>query len=222
MSRSTLLFCLILTTGEFLMKNILFISSSPRGEESFSTKLANELVQKIESKSGILNITRLDFANNPPSHLSGQQLGAMFTPAEHLSEDQRKDLEESNNYVEQLKTNDTIIISFPVWNFLVPSSIKAWIDQIVRMGVTFQYKGHLPEGLITNKKVYLVLARGGMYSNSYDNNIESHFDFSIHYMKTVLSYIGMKDVNVIKADGLAIPDVKDKAMEKAINSIVIS
>ncbi|OUR95679.1 hypothetical protein A9Q84_14350 [Halobacteriovorax marinus] len=201
------------------MKNILYIKSSPRGDESFSTKLADELFKKLLSKHGKLNITKLDFAENPPSHLSGQHLGAMFTPIEHQSLEQKLCMEESNSYVEQLKNNDIIIISYPVWNFLVPSCLKAWIDQIVRAGVTFQYNGHTPEGLITDKLVYLVLARGGMYPDYFDNKVESLYDFSIDYMKTVLNYIGMKDVTVIKAEGLAIPDIKDQAMEKAIESI---
>jgi len=203
------------------MKNVLYIKSSPRGDESFSTKLAEELIKKIEDKYGELYITKLDFAQRPPSHLSGQHLGAIFTPVEHQSDEQKDCLKESDTYVEQLKANDTIIISYPVWNFLVPSCLKAWIDQIVRTGVTFHYNGHVPEGLITGKKVYLVLARGGMYPDVFDNNIDSLYDFSIQYMQTVLSYIGMKDVVVIKADGLAMPDVKDKAMEKAIESIQI-
>jgi FMN-dependent NADH-azoreductase len=88
------------------------------------------------------------------------------------------------------------------------------------MGVTFKYNdNHVPEGLITGKKIYLVLARGGLYPETFDNDVTSLYDFSIQYMQTVLTYIGMRDITVIKADGLAIPGVKDQAMDKAIQSI---
>ena len=203
------------------MKKILLIKSSPRGEQSFSNQLSNELISKLETFHKKVQTTNLDFATSPPPHLSGMQLGTMFTPEEHQTDEQRSSMVQSNQYVSQIIDNDIIVITYPVWNFLVPSSIKAWIDQIVRVGVTFKYNGHLPEGLVTGKKVYLVLARGGMYSDEYDNSPSSLFDFSIHYMKTVLGYLGMKDVTIIKADGLAIPDVKDRAMEGALASINI-
>lgn len=202
------------------MKNILYITTSPRGPESASIQLAQELLRQLKMRHEDLTITTVDLSRHPPPFLSSHQVGALFAPLERQSESERTSFARSDEYVAQLRASDTVIINYPVWNFFVPASLKAWVDQVVRPGVTFRYGNDgRTEGLVLGKKVYLVLARGGLYPRNFDGDPASFWDFSTHYMKTVLTYLGMTDISVVKAEGLAIPGVKEHALLKAMESV---
>jgi FMN-dependent NADH-azoreductase len=102
-----------------------------------------------------------------------------------------------------------------MYNFSIHSSLKAWVDPIVRAGVTFRYSENGPEGLIKNKKAYIVIASGGVYS---EGMLKGH-DFIEPYLKAILNFIGITDITVVRVEGLAVPSLKDTALEKAIESI---
>ncbi len=204
------------------MKNVLHIQASPNKDESSSIKLAESLINKIKKHHNEINLYTINLFNSPPSHLTSLQLSSFFTPLEKQSEEQKKSMDTSNSYIENLKKSDIIIFSYPVWNFLFPSSLKAWIDQIVRPGVSFRYnENHAPEGLIINKKAYIVATSGGISPDTYNNDVSSGYDFSVQYLQTVLNYIGFKDITVIRAQGLATPNLKDKALKNAMETIII-
>lgn len=197
---------------------ILWIQTSPRGE-SQSTKLAEALVEKIKNQHENSMVTIENLSKSPPSHLTDLHLRSFFTAKEHLTEVQKESLKQSDYYINQLQAHECIVISFPVWNFSVPSSLKAWIDQIVRVGMTFRYIDSKPQGLIEKRKVFLVSARGGIYPENFSNVANGPFDFSSLLMRTVLGYIGLHDITELRIDGLAIPGIKESALEKAFSEL---
>lgn len=202
------------------MKNILLIECSPR-PDSFSRRVAAAIIDKIKGEEPEVQIVKEDLWKNPPPHLSLTQLMAFSHPSpEGLTAEQKESMELSHYYIEQLRKADIIILSYPVWNFFIPSTLKAWLDQVVRSGLTFQYNSQgRPEGLLKNKKVYLALARGGVYAEVFNHSFERPYDFSILYLRSVLGYIGLQDVMVAKAEATVNPQAEGSAVEKAISLI---
>lgn len=197
-------------------KNILVIDSSTRKDESVSRKISFAIIQELKAKYNSLDIMFEDLSENPPPYLSLEQISAFFTPDGYLQDEQREALQHSDKYIGQLFKAEIIIISYPVINFCIPSSLKSWIDQVVRVHKTFHYKDSLPHGLLKNKKCYFAVARGGIYTDNFAEQKDHFPDLSIAYMKTVLSYIGLTDISIFKADGLAIPEVKESSLEKTL------
>lgn len=194
-------------------KNVLILQSSTRKDSSISRKLVAALVKELKNKFESLDFTFEDLSENPPPHLNLQQINAFFTPDEQLSDKQKNELRYSDKYIEQLSNAEIIIISYPVINFCIPSSLKAWIDQVVRVRKTFCYENSSPIGLLKNKKVYLAVARGGVYTDSLNEQFPDH---SLSYLKTVLAYIGLADIRIFKADGQALPDLKEPSLKKTL------
>lgn len=196
------------------MKNILVVESSPRGDESYSRKLFQVIVKRIKEKEPIQVRTR-DLVKKPPAHLTETHLTAFFASPESYSEAQKQAVQYSEEAVAELLHADMIIIGIPMYNFSIPSALKAWIDHIVRVGRTFQFTAHGPQGLVQGKKVILAIATGGIYSEGQMKG----YDFTENYMKTILAFLGMTDVTTIRVEGLAIPEHREGALEKAIQSI---
>ncbi len=192
------------------MTKILVIESSPRGDQSVSRKVTQDLVAKLKAKGGAEIITR-DLSKNPLPHLDGNILQAFFTPPEARSEALKAAIAPSDKAVDELLGADTIVIGLPMWNFGLPSVLKAWIDHIVRAGRTFSFAGGKPEGLVKNKEVYLVVASGSVFSAG---PFSGH-DFVVPYVKAVLGFIGITNIHVVRAEGLNDPAVAANALEKA-------
>ncbi|RZJ83591.1 MAG: FMN-dependent NADH-azoreductase [Chryseobacterium sp.] len=199
------------------MKKILHIISSPRGGASVSIQLANAVVSKIQETYPESIVKEKNLAQHPFPHLEEVHLNAFFTPAESRSAENLAAIQHSDEAIAELQEADIIVIGVPFYNFGVPSTLKAWVDHIARAGVTFQYTEQGPQGLITGKKVYLAVASGGIYS---DGPMQA-YDFATPYLKGVLGFLGMTDVTVFRAEGASIPVVKDTALEKGIESILI-
>ena len=123
----------------------------------------------------------------------------------------------SDEAIAELKDADIIVIGVPMYNFSLHSSLKAWIDHICRAGQTFSYSEKGPEGLIKNKKVYLAISTGGVYSEGF----MKPYDFTEPYLRTLLGFLGMTDITAYRAEGLNMPDLKEHALEKAVESIEI-
>lgn len=200
------------------MKKILHIVSSPRGGASVSVQLGNAVVSKIQETYPESIVKEKNLAQHPFPHLEEVHLNAFFTPAESRSAENLAAIQHSDEAIAELQEADIIVIGVPFYNFGVPSTLKAWVDHIARAGVTFQYTEQGPQGLITGKKVYLAVASGGIYS---DGPMQA-YDFATPYLKGVLGFLGMTDVTVFRAEGASIPVVKDTALEKGIESILIS
>jgi FMN-dependent NADH-azoreductase len=193
--------------------NILHIDSSPLGDNSVSRKFTTQAVEGLKEEHPDATVTRRDFGKDSLPHLSGTVIGAFFTPADKHTDVQAEAIKLSDQMVADLMTADAIVIGVPMWNFSIPSALKAWIDHIVRAGKTFKYGAHGPEGLLPpGKKVILVLSSGGIYSTGPLAGLEHQSN----YMQSALAFLGLKDVTLVRAEGVAMgPDAVRAAMQTA-------
>lgn len=199
------------------MKKILKIISSPRGESSVSIKLADAIVDKLLTANAGSSVLIHDLINNPFPHLEEAHLTAFFTPAEKRSTESKEAVRHSDEAIEELMDADIIVIGVPMYNFGITSTLKAWIDHICRAGITFQYSANGPEGLVKGKKAYLAIASGGVYSDGFMKS----YDFAEPYLRSVLGFIGITDITVVRAEGLSMPDTQATALQKGIDSIKV-
>lgn len=190
------------------MKNILAIYSSLSGDNSVSNTLAKNWVSKQEGQ-----VVERDLSTHPVPHLDTPTMGAFFTPAENHTAEQTALMQLSEQLIRELEVADTLVIAVPMYNFGIPSTLKAWIDHVARAGKTFHYTAQGPEGLLTGKKAVIVTSRGGIYK-------ETGFDNQAPFIKQVLNFIGISDVSFIYAEGTAMGDIeKQKAVLHATESL---
>lgn len=175
---------------------ILQINGAARSNGANSTKLADSITTRLKSKHPQATLEVRDLAANPHPVLDEAALGALFTPADQRTPEQAARVALDDALIAQVQSADVIVLGVPMYNFGIPVQLKTWIDAIARAGVTFQYTANGPEGLIKGKKVYLALARGGMYRDTPN-------DSQVPYLKTVLGFLGMTDVECVYAEGLA-------------------
>lgn len=200
------------------MKHILHLKSSLQGAASYSIKLGHAIVEKIQEKYPSGTLEELDLVDSAIPHLTPNALRALFSPVEQLTEEEKNAKNFSDALVKQLLAADIVVIGAPLINFTVHTSLKAWIDHITRPGVTFGYGGDgRPMGMVTGKKIYIAMSSGGVYSEGPGKAN----DFVAPYLTAFLGFLGMTDITVFRAEGLKVPGVKELAMEKAIDSIVI-
>jgi FMN-dependent NADH-azoreductase len=199
------------------MKKILHIISSPRGNASLSIKLGSAIVEKIQSAYPGSTVTESNLAKKQFPHLEEAHLNSFFTPAENRTPENLEAIKHSEEAIQELQDADIIIIDAPMYNFQIPSTLKAWIDHIVRQGITFKYDENGPHGLINGKKVYIAVASAGIYTEG----PMKPMDFIEPYLRFVLGFIGLTDISVFRIEGTAIPVVQDTAVEKGIDSITI-
>lgn len=199
------------------MKKILHLISSPRKEMSFSIKLGQAVVSKLLEAHPDATVEEVNLVEQNAPHLDSAHLQSFFTPPEQLTPDGKDAIRYSDEAIRQLFEADFVVIGTPLYNFGIHSSLKAWIDHIARAGKTFRYSEQGPEGLVKGKKVYIAMSSGGVYSEG----PYQAFDFASTYLKAVLAFLGMTDVEVVRAEGVNMPALKDQALEKAIESIVV-
>lgn len=199
------------------MKRILHLISSIQSNESYSIKLGKAIVEKVIEKYPGSTVEEVNLAEMDIPHLNPAILRSFFTPGDQLTTDDKESIRFSNQAVEQLMAADVIVVGAPLYNFTIPSSLKAWIDHVTRAGVTFGYDENGPFGLVTGKKVYVAMSSGGVYSEG----PSKANDFVAPYLKAFLGFLGMTDLTVFRAEGLKLPGIKEHALEKGINSIHI-
>jgi FMN-dependent NADH-azoreductase len=196
---------------------ILQINSSARrlqasGEGSDSTRLANELVAGLQGQQGagkLAALEVLDLALTPHPALDEAALQALFTPLEQRSPAQAARAALDAGLIEQLRAADVLVLAVPMINFGVPTQLKNWIDAVAKAGVTFRYTASGPEGLLSGKKVYVVLTRGGIYRDQAG-------DTMVPYLRMVLGFLGLSDISFIYAEGLAMgPDAAAQGLAAA-------
>lgn len=193
------------------MSQVLLITSSPR-VESHSTRVGRSLAEKLASRPGS-SLTVRDLTRHPLPHIDDSFALARNTPRDFLTSAQRETLATSDKLLVELFAADTLVIAAGMINFGIPSSLKAYIDLIVRPGVSFRYGEKGPEGLIKGKKAYLVVARGGVYTQG----PMQAYNFQDTYLKTALAFIGITDVEVIAVEGVAFgPEATEKAVGAAL------
>ncbi|WP_180125446.1 FMN-dependent NADH-azoreductase [Rhodoferax sp. BLA1] len=189
--------------------NILQINASARREGANSTRVANSIVARLHVANPGATLTVRDLAVTPHPVLDEAALGALFTPAEQRTPEQAARVALDDALIAEIQAHDTIVLGVPMYNFGVPVQFKSWIDAIARAGVTFRYTANGPEGLLKGKKVYVALARGGLYRDTAN-------DSQVPYLKAVLGFLGLTDVHFIYAEGLAMgPEASEKGFAQA-------
>lgn len=192
------------------MKKVLVLNSSLNGENGNSTKLTNTFVSQLTEQDQVA-ITQRDLSSNTIDHLTQTEMAAWMTDANERSDEQKALAAISDELIGELNDNDLIVIGMPMYNFGIPSTFKAWIDRIARAGITFKYTEQGAVGLVENKKVVVLAARGGVYQGS-------DIDTQTKYLKDVLGFVGMTDVDFIYAEGLAMPGA-EQSLEAAQENI---
>ncbi|SDF52474.1 FMN-dependent NADH-azoreductase [Chitinophaga filiformis] len=199
------------------MKRILHLISSIQGNESYSYKLSNAIVNKVIEKYPGSTVEEVNLNDQEIPHINPVILQSMFTPGDQLTEEGRESIRYSDEAVKQLMASDIIVIGAPLYNLTIPSTLKAWADHITRAGITFGYSENGPVGLVTGKKVYIAMSSGGIYSDGPSKGN----DFVAPYLKAFLGLLSMTDVTVFRAEGVKLRGMKEQALEKGIASIYI-
>ncbi|GGF80333.1 MULTISPECIES: FMN-dependent NADH-azoreductase [Rhizobium] len=194
------------------MSSILLVTSSPRGGESLSTKIANEFVDKLKAKNPGSTVVGHDLGQNPIAHLDTVTTSAIRKPADQRNAEEAAAAALSDKLTAELLAADTVVLATGLINFNIYSQLKSWIDNVARAGLTFRYTAEGPEGLATGKKVYVVLSAAGIYSEG----PAMAMNHAVPYLKTVLGFMGMTDVEVIYVEGTAFgPEAFEKAIASA-------
>jgi FMN-dependent NADH-azoreductase len=188
---------------------ILQVNASARREGANSTKVADRIVERLRAANPGAGHTLRDLAATPHPVLDEAALGALFTPADKRTPEQAARVALDDELIAEIQAHDTIVLGVPMYNFGVPVQLKSWIDAIARAGVTFRYTETGPVGLLSDKTVYLALARGGLYRDTPN-------DSQVPYLKSVLGFLGLTDVRLVYAEGLAMgPEAVARGMAQA-------
>lgn len=187
-------------------KNVLIIKSSPGADYSVSNEIADYLVEQLDAKEEHYEFTIRDLAKNPAPIYDSEIFQAFYTAEDQLNDQlndqQREIVRPSLEYIEELKAADIIVFASPMHNFSITTLLKTYIDQICRVGITFQYHSDGPEGLIKGKQALIISTAGGDFLQE----SEQHKDFQTPYLKHVLGFIGIDDVTVIPVQRMGFGD----------------
>lgn len=194
------------------MKTLLFLTSSLFGENSKSGQVAGEFVSAWKADNLASSVILRDLASTVP-HLTGEHLGAWMTAPAERSERQQALAGESDPLIDEVEAADVIVIAAPMYNFSIPSTLKAWLDHITRAGRTFHYTEKGPEGLLKNKKVFVFTARGGVYTG---DSPAKPYDFQEPYLRAILGLNGLTDVSFVHVEAQKMsPDAAEAALANA-------
>jgi FMN-dependent NADH-azoreductase len=192
--------------------SILLITSSPRGDASHSTRVATDLAQKLLAADPSNTLVVRDLVANPLPHIDPDYATGIYTPAEARTPRQAEVVGVSDAVLDELFAADTVILATGFINFNISSTLKSWVDHIARSGKSFAYGEGGPKGLVNGKKVYIVLASGGIYSEG----AAVQMDHAVPYLRSVLGFLGMTDVEVIRVEGVGMgADAVMAALAKA-------
>jgi FMN-dependent NADH-azoreductase len=193
------------------MCNILYVSSSPRGGASYSNQIAQKVIEKLRERSPHAQLLVRDLAKAPLPHIDDDFVTATRGPNGPQTESQRAILALSDALVDELLAADIVVIAAPMINFGVPTQLKSWFDYVARAQRTFRYSQAGPQGLVTGKRVIIVSASGGIYSGA-----NAALDFQVPWLRSMLAFLGMTDVEVIRVEGTALgPQPAQEAVARA-------
>lgn len=187
----------------------LQINSSIFSSGGQSSQLADQFVAALRAADPNTQVVVRDLADNPLPHLDAERVLAFFAKPEMRTPEQQVFVDESNALIAEIQQAQVIVIGLPMYNFGIPSTLKAYFDQIARAGVTFRYTANGPEGLLTGKKAYIFAARGGLYAGT-------PLDSQTGYVRDFLAFLGITDVEFIYAEGLNMGETaKETALVEA-------
>lgn len=191
------------------MKTVLHLTSSIFGDDGASSRLADEFLARLPAA----RVIRRDLARDPVPHLDAARFGAFLAKPESRSPAQQAVLDYSDGLIAELQRADTIVLGLPMYNFGLPSQLKAYFDHVARAGVTFKYTDKGALGLLTGKKAYVFAARGGLYQGT-------PRDTQTAYVRDFLAFLGITDVEFVYAEGLAISEAsKARSLGAARNAL---
>ena len=191
------------------MSNVLIIESSARQQDSFSRELTQQFISHWKTLHPADRLTTRDLAVNPVPHLDADLLGGWMRPEAQRNAAEQASLQRSNELTDELLAADVLVLAAPMYNFAIPSTLKAWLDHVLRAGLTFKYTDTGPQGLLTGKKAYVLTARGGIYAGSTADHQEP-------YLRQVLAFVGIHDVTFIHAEGMNLGgDFQEKGLNQA-------
>lgn len=192
------------------MTTLLQINASINNGNGQSSQLARQFVAAFQQNHPDAKVVVRDVAAaDPVPHLTAERFGAFITKPEERTSAQKAVVEYSDALINELKQADVVVLGLPMYNFGVPSQLKAYFDHIARAGITFKYTEKGPVGQLTGKKVYVFAARGGMY-------VGTPMDTQTSYVRDFLRFLGMADVEFVYAEGLAIsPQSREESLAKA-------
>lgn len=189
---------------------LLHIDSAITGHQSISRQLTAHIVAAWQAQHPATQVQQLDLAQDAPAHFTMDAMAPRTGQTEGLSAAQQQENAVSERLVQQFLAADVIVIGAPLYNFSIPTQLKAWIDRIAQPGRTFRYTANGPEGLARGKTVIVASSRGGFYSTSDAGRAMEHQE---SYLQTVMGFFGITDVRFVRAEGVAMD--KDKALAAA-------
>lgn len=194
-----------------MTKQILVVDSSPRAG-AVSRKLTGEIAGRLQKQYPEARVVHRDLAAAPLPHLTEDVITAFYTRPDQRDDRLKEAIVLSDAAVDELLASDIIVIGAPMWNFNVPSVLKAWIDHVVRAGRTFVFGPNGSEGLASGRKAIVVLSSGGIYSEG----PAQAMDFHTTYLRSLLGFIGVTDVSFVRAEGVSVgKDGYEKALTSA-------
>ena len=187
------------------MKTVLQLNTSIFSGNGQSSQLANEFVAQLDAGKVVVR----DLASEPVPHLDAERFGAFLSKPDTRTREQQAVVDYSDKLIDELKQADLIVLGLPMYNFGLPSNLKAYFDHIARAGVTFKYTDKGSVGLLTGKKAYVFAARGGIYQGT-------PRDTQTQYVRDFLAFLGITDVEFVYAEGLAMGEtIRNDAISKA-------
>lgn len=196
------------------MTTILQVNNSVFGDDGVSSRLADTFVAQERAKRDDVRVLRRNLGDHPVPHLTADRFKAALTAPDERTSEQAREAAIADELVEELLAADVLVIGVPVYNFQVPSPLKAWFDHVARAGTTFRYTEDGPEGLLKGRKAYVFVASGGQYEGT-------DMDFVAPYLRHMLGFLGIDDVTVVRAEGMAMgEDTSRQALDEANERIL--
>lgn len=195
------------------MKNILVITASIFGQDGQSSRLVSQTLEQLRQTYGDIQTTYRDLSAEPVPHLDAERFGAFLASADDRDGSQQGVVDYSDLLISEVVDADVIVMGVPMYNFGVPSVLKAYFDHIARAGITFRYTANGPVGLLEDRPVYILAARGGLYAGTPN-------DSQTPFIRSFLGFIGLKDVHFVYAEGLNMgDDRKENSLQEAGRAI---
>lgn len=193
------------------MTTLLKVQSSLFSNQGQSSALTDQFAEQwLQQNAGGKIVTR-NLASEPVPHLDQQRFGALTTPEDQRTEQQQLIVAYSDTLINEIKNAEMLVLGVPMYNFSVPSVLRAYFDHIARAGVTFRYTANGPEGLLTGKKAIVFITRGGYYGEDHSQS---------EYIRQFLGFVGITDVQIVHAEGLGISEeTKLKGLSEAREKI---
>lgn len=195
------------------MATLLYVKSSIFGDHGQSSIMADQVIQRWLQVHPTGDVVVRDLSANTPPYLDSERLTAIMTPSVDRSSEQQLVANYADSIIDEVKTADTIVMGVPMYNFTIPAQLKSYFDYVARAGVTFEYTATGPVGLVSDKPVVLLFARGGVYQGT-------AADSQTPLLTTLFNFIGLTQLHFVYAEGLSMgDDVRDAALASAASTI---